>query len=307
MIEKNIEKKSKSESQKKIKDTSILLAFLVIPTHLKSLIPLCKSLKSVIFDFFLLQFSVKFKLRKIPIVNVNELLDNRIPFRPDKTDTYLDFIHFWIRPLSFIIERFGVKKAVPHCARFMDCIYTAYSQAAKIYKYKMSTTPRPHHGGNKNLKTIHRLDPHYLCVPSLHIAVVTLTYIFFDDVFKKENIPETERKVLTSELYSGAIEIAETVLYVKQHSVNCIPAALYMMIYLLNEKGITTFNIEEAVKFINDLFITAKDVTPLDRIQINTHIQYMFDRLILEGCNENDWTIPIKRWLSMQETESNSK
>jgi len=80
-----------------------------------------------------------------------------------------------------------------------------------------------------------------------------------------------------------------------------------MMIYLLNEKGITTFNIEEAVKFINDLFITAKDVTPLDRIQINTHIQYMFDRLILEGCNENDWTIPIKRWLSMQETESNSK
>ncbi len=285
---------------RRIKDLGIFPPYLVIPTHWQTLKPLLRFLRTVLFDFFLLQYGVKFKLRKMEIIHVDDPLDDKIPYRPDKSDTYLDFIHFWIRPLTLIIKRFGVKRALPHCARFMSAIQMTYAEAARVYKFKMSTTKRPHHNGNKNMKMIHSVDPHYLCVPSLHIAVVTLTYCFFDDVFFQERLPEEEHARYSMELYEGAVEIAETVLYVKQHSVNCIPAALYMMLHLQNK----TFDIEKGVKFINDLFVTAEDVPLEDKKLISTHVHYMFERLLLEGCNEEDWTVPVKRWLVMQKEKS---
>lgn len=64
-----------------------------------------------------------------------------IPFRPDAGDTYLDFINFWIRPLNFTILRTdGLEFA---SCLLMDAIGTAYSEAARVYKVCMSTTPRP--------------------------------------------------------------------------------------------------------------------------------------------------------------------
>lgn len=296
------EKRKQKLAGKQIKDLGILPPYLVIPTHWCTLKPLVKFLRTVLLDFFLLQYSVKLRLRKIEIIQVGDPLDDKIPYRPDKSDTYLDFIHFWIRPLTLVIKRFGVKRALPHLSRFMSVIQQAYAEAARVYKFKMSTTIRPPHNGNKNMKTIHRVDPHYLCVPSLHIAVVTLTYCFFDDVFQQEHLSPDEHERYTKELYDGAVEIAETVLYVKQHSVNCIPAALYMMLHILPD----TFDIEKGVRFINDLFLNAPDVTPNDRQEIAAHVHYMFERLLLEGLNEDDWTIPVKRWLLMRK-EQNTK
>lgn len=287
------ERRKRNINGKDIKQISILPAYLIVPTHWQSLKPLCKFLHTVLVDFFFLQYSVKLKLKKIEIISVGDDLDEKIPFRPDKSDIYLDFINYWIRPLSFIIKRLGVKRAVPHCARFIKALQQLYAEAARVYRFRMSTTKRPNHGGNKNMKIIHRVDPHYLCVPSLHIAIVTLTYTFFDEVFQKENLPQDEYNRYTQELYHGALEIAETVLYVKQHSVNCIPAALYMMLHLQSE----IFSIDKAVKFINDLFTDAPDVLPEDKTKINSHIHYMFERLLLESCNEDDWTIPVIRWL----------
>lgn len=278
----------------------ILPPYLVIPTRWRTLKPLCRFLRTVLLDFFLLQYSEKLRLRRIPVVHVGDPLDEKIPYRPDKSDTYLDFIHFWIRPLAFIIRRFGVRRALPHCACFMSAIQQAYAEAARVYRFRMSTTVRPPHGGNRNMRTIHRIDPHYLCVPSLHVAIVTLTWCFFDGVFRRENLPEDERSRRSAELYDGAVEIAEAVLYVKQHSVNCVPAALYMMTHLQDGN----FGIEQATRFINDLLAKADDVPPDDKRQIAEHIHYMFERLILEGCNEDDWAVPVKRWLLMQEEKS---
>ena len=293
-----IEMKQKNKFETvRIKDSGIFLSYLIVIFHWSTLKILLKYLKTVLSDFFFLQYTVKLKLRNIPVVFVGNPLDDKIPYRPDKSDTYLDFIHFWIRPLSFIIKRFGVKRSLSYCAGFLSAIEDAYSQASKIYRFRMSTTTRPNHNNNKNMKIIHRVDPHYLCVPSLHIAVVTLTYTFFDDVFKKEGLSEEERKIYSKELYDGAIEIAETVLYVKQHSVNCIPAALYMMLQLQKE----IFSIEKGVSFINNLFAKATDLSESDRNSVLNYIHYMFERLILEGCNEDDWTVPIKRWLLLQE------
>lgn len=281
---------------KTFKDLGILLPYLVIPTHLSTLKPLCRYLWTVITDFFLLQFSVKFNWRQIDVALVESPIDAEVPFRPDKSDIYLNFIHFWIEPLTFILKRFGIKRALPHCAEFMKAIGQAYSEAARIYRFRMSTTHRPPPGNNKNLKTIHRLDPHFLCVPSLHIAIIVLTCTFFPAVFKAEGMADDEYQSRTGELYRNGREIAESVLYLKQHSVNCIPAALYMMLHL--QSGL--FSIEQAVSFINSLFTDADDVTPQGKNKISDHIHYMFDRLVLEGCNEDDWTIPVKRWLINQ-------
>ncbi|AEE16021.1 hypothetical protein [Treponema brennaborense] len=278
---------------KQIRDLGVAWPYLVIPTHLTTLKPLCRYLHTVIHDFFLLQFNVKFGFKKIEVIPVDHPLDDEIPFDPEKSDTYLDFIHFWIRPLTLIIKRFGVKRALPHCARFMQALYQAYREAARMYKFRMSTTARPPAGDNKNLKTIHLLDPHFLCVPSLHISVVILTFSFFADVFNRERLPEDEARRYNEELYRGAVEIAETVLYLKQHSVNCIPAAVYMMIHLQP----ALFSIEQATAFIDTLFNGADDVSAAAKKRITEHIHYMLDRLILEGCAEDDWLVPVQRWI----------
>jgi hypothetical protein len=97
----------------------------------------------------------------------------------------------------------------------------------------------------------------------------------------------------TSELYDGAVEITETVLYVKQHSVNCIPAALYMCLFVLQDQ----FSIPDSVRFIDSLFVDSTDIKPEDIKAIQGHILFLFEQLLLEGSIEDDWTEPVKRWI----------
>lgn len=281
---------------KTLKEMGIFWPYLIIPTHRLTFKPLVFFLRTVIMDFFFIQFRVKWGWKKIPIVQVSSSIDDFVPYRPEVSDTYLDFINFWIRPLNFIILRLGRKRVLPYLAGFVALIGTAYAEASRVYRFRMSTTIRPPAGNNKNMKTIHRVDPHLHCVPSLHIAVIVLTYCFFTDVFRQANLSQEEQAMYAEELWQGAVEIGETVLYVKQHSVNCIPAALYMMTHLLKEQ----FTIQRATEFIDCLFTTASDIAPQHRQEIQDHIHYMFDRLVLEGCNEEDWTIPVMRWLATQ-------
>lgn len=285
---------------KAIKEVGIFWPYILIPIHIITLKPLFFYLKTVITEFFLLQFKVKWGWKKISVVQVSDVIDTEIPFLPEKSDIYLDFINFWIRSLNFTVLRLGRKKALPHLASFMAAIGTAYHEAARVYKITMSTTPRPVAGNHKNMKTIHRLDPHLLCVPSLHVGVVVLTHTFFTHVFRKEGLSQEEQEQYSKELWDGAVEITETVLYVKQHSVNCIPAALYMMTHLLKDQ----FTIQDATNFIDCLFVDSSHIPAQQGQTIRNHIHYMYDRLLLEGCNEEDWIVPVLRWLMTQPVTS---
>lgn len=287
-------------SGKAIKDVGIFWPYILIPIHIITLKPLLFYLKTVITEFFLLQFKVKWGRRKATIALVSDSIDGDIPYLPEKSDIYLDFINFWIRSLNFTVLRLGRQKALPHLAKFMAALGTTYHEAERIYKRRMSTTPRPPAGNNKNMKTIHRLDPHLLCVPSLHVGVVVLTYSFFTDVFRQEGLSQEEQEQYSKELWDGAVEITETVLYVKQHSVNCIPAALYMMTHLLKDQ----FTIQDATNFIDCLFVDSSHIPALQGQTIRNHIHYMYDRLLLEGCNEEDWIVPVLRWLMTQPVTS---
>jgi hypothetical protein len=252
---------------------------------------------TVIKDFFFLQFSAKWGWRRIPVVSVDHPLDSRVPFRPELADLYLDFINFWIRSLSMMLTRLGTKRALPHVARFFRHLTVAYSEAARMYRFRMSTTVRPP-CDDLRIRQIRGADPHLLCVPSLHVAIVILTFAFYRDLFQKEapafqaaNVPPGDLARYESELRRGAVCIIETVLYVKQHSVNCIPAALYMLCRVFPD----LVTIADAVSVINSLFADAPDVSTPG--EITAHINFQFERLLLEGYYSDDWTAPVKRWI----------
>jgi len=290
---------AKSSAEKKepamrpIDSYGAFLPYLIIPFRLKSAKVLFRFLRTVVRDFFWLQFSVKWRFKTIPVLDVSHPLDELIPFTPDKVKIYLNFTNFWIRPMTLLFRRLGVKKALPYCIEYLSLIETAYANAAKVYRFCMTTTKRPDYKTDAAFKMIHAFDPHLLCVPSLHVAIVILSSVYYADVFKNDDFTEEERKTYTAELREGARRIIESVLYVKQHSVNCIPAAMYMMLYVLKNR----FTISTGIDIINSLFADDETLSDTDKKKISAHIHFMFERLLLEGANENDWTVPVKRWL----------
>jgi len=296
------QKRIQKVSGKKMSSFKVAICYLVLPFRLNSLPTVIKMLFVIINKFFLIQFLVKFHIMKIPVTHVDHALDKKVPFEPKRVDVYLDFINFWIRPLAMLIHRFGSFNGIPLCAEFMRYITLTYSQAARMYRCNMTTTNRPDYEETAAFRQIHKADPHLLCVPSLHIAIVCLVFSFYRMIFERENFTDEEKTQWNKELYDHAIKIAETVLYVKQHSVNCIPAALYMMTKITPELFTTT----DAFNFINSLFLDAPQkshVSKEDRDKIIEHIQFTYERFLLEGAAEDDWFNPVLRWVRSYKAE----
>ena len=247
---------------------------------------------SVIGKFFAPLYLRKIKLIRWPVKHVDHELDEKVPFRADTVKCYMDFINIWIRPLNMLLHRYGWLQGSRHCAEVMRYLIKTYTYALKIYRHCMTTTYRTP-CDQKQVKKLRAADPHYCCVPSLHISIVCLCFSFYKMLFDRENFTFMEKQRWNWELYSRAVEIGETVLYLKQHSVNCIPAALYMLTRLAPE----LFTPSDAVRFVNDLFQKAEDVTEKDKGEIRSHIIFMYERFLLEGTTEDDWTLPITRWL----------
>ncbi len=295
-------KKPTGRGLRKVKDKSLtdfnpLFVYFTLPFCPASSGPVFSLIHTIVWKFFLAQYFKKLGLRRTPLKHVDHLLDTKVPFHSEYVYIYFDFVNFWIRPLCMMEKRYGVLNGSKLCAEFLNYITLAYREAYRMYRQSMTTTVRPKCRDNGMISTIQRGDPHYMCVPSLHIAVVSLGFSFYRMIFKREQFPTDDSDRWGSELYARAVEIAETVLYVKQHSVNCIPAALYMMTRITPE----LFNIQDAVDFINSLFRQSQDIAEADKEAIREHIQFMFERLVLEGTTEEDWTVPVMHWLSTYE------
>jgi hypothetical protein len=275
-----------------LRNVSIAPAFLRALTRKRTIGLLRSYLGTVMRDFFFLQFGEKFGFEKIDVINVDHPLDAVIPFEPERVSVYLDFVAFWIRPLGFIGKRFGKEAELEYMARFLAILERCYSEAAKVYRFRMTTTERPKYYKGRFL-TIHLFDPHYLCVPSLHIIVVVLAYTFYRKAFAELGMKADEAEALGEELLGGAIGIAETVLYIKQHSVNCIPAALYAMTRITPE-DVTPI---EVSAFVGRLFADSPTIAAEDAERVRMHIMNLYEQLLLEGCYESDWIAPVQRWL----------
>ena len=279
---------------------SALKAFSVPETRAASLRCFSKAFR----NFFLFQFKAALFPGRIPVRSVDHPLDGDIPFEPGRIAVYLDFVPFWIRAVGYLMDHFG-RDTHKEAAAFIDSMGELYTYAARVYGQNLSTTRRPRYLARPRFLLIHAADPHLLCVPSLHVMVVVRAYTHFRDILRRME-KETGQKVpwaesMEEELRNGALEITETILFVKQHSVNCIPAALYAM----TSFDRNLFGPEEAEAFVGDLFAKPGTIPETTGEAIREHIKSLYRRLLAEGEAASDWTQPILAFLSEQPLSSN--
>jgi hypothetical protein len=246
---------------------------------------------SIFFNFFFRQYRAALLPGRVPVTRVDHQLDVKIPFSPPLVGVYLDFVGFWVRMLSFLLRKFR-RRAYAPARDFIGSMGKLYAFAAEIYSKNLSTTRRPFYIACPRFFLIHLTDPHLMCVPSLHVMVVIRTYTKFRsmlrDMNEEEGLPER-----IEELRQGSLAITEAVLYVKQHSVNCIPAAMYAMTCF--DRGL--FPPEEAERFASDLFRGARQPAEGDLERIREHITGLYRRFLDEGEKAAHWTEPILNFL----------
>jgi hypothetical protein len=241
----------------------------------------------------------------IPVSRAEHILDERIPFNPQFINIYLDFVAFWIRIAGFLCFRYG-KEGIKMAGEFIDSITELYHFAFRIYEKNLSTTARPGYIRNIRFALIHLFDPHLMCIPSLHVMIVIQSYTRFRFYVRTMGEEELLRP-LTDKVFKGAIVITEAVLYIKQHSINCIAAALYVM----NRFESSFFTTADAEAFVYGLFRTkeAPDIpveyAPFykgDLIQsgdipwLREHIMSLY-RFFLESAQGDNWETPILEFL----------
>jgi len=269
-----------------------------------------KSVPSIFFNFFLRQYHAAFLKGRIPVSQVDHELDKKIPFVPSWVTIYIDFVHFWIRMLTFFLRRFR-RKAYKPIRDFIYSMGDLYAYAAQVYKRNMSTTKRPFYIARPRFFVIHLLDPHLMCIPSLHVMVVIHTYLQFIEISKKLGKADVFKEQI-EEMKHGALAISQAILFVKQHSVNCLPAALYGMTCF--SPGV--FPPEEAEKFTALLFSAPPDkstqlpgcrvhpaasprtiISSEDQKEIKSHILTLYYRFLEEGKTAKNWYDPILKFL----------
>ena len=245
---------------------------------------------SIFRNFFFLQYRAAFLPGFIPVSRVDHSLDGRIPFMPGKVNIYLDFVAFWVRSLGFLLRKCG-RRALEPARSFLETMGGLYTRAAEVYRKNLSTTNRPFYISHPRFLLIHAVDPHLMCIPSLHVMIVIRTYTLFADII--ETLGEKTRFAFqAAELRRGALAITEAVLYVKQHSVNCISAAMYAMTMF----DPRLFPPDEAERFVSALFREAKAPDKEDAAAIRSHILSLYRRFLAEG-DESQWQKPLLDFL----------
>lgn len=190
-------------------------------------LPAIRCIGSIFYNFFFRQYLAAWLPGRVPVSSVDHPLDKKIPFVPAWVTIYLDFVFFWIRMLAFLLHRYG--RASHYAVKeFINSMNRLYAFAAETYRRNFSTTRRPFYIARPRFFLIHLVDPHLMCIPSLHVMVVVHTWLHFSAILRSLGEDDTCAAQI-EEMKQGALAISRAILYVKQHSVNCISAALYAL------------------------------------------------------------------------------
>jgi hypothetical protein len=279
-----------------------------------------RCISSILFNFFFKQYRAAWLPGRVPVSNVDHPLDLKIPFTPSWVTIYLDFVTFWIRMLSFLLRNYG-RRVYSKAREFITSIGELYAYAAEVYQKNFSTTDRPFYIARPRFFVIHLVDPHLMCVPSLHVMVVIRTYTWFAATLR--SLSEAEHcSAQVNEMKQGALAITQAILFVKQHSVNCIAASLYAMTCF--DRGL--FPPEEAEAFTELLFgdpppsafeplnrpsknyrlrpcsAPRTKLPAADTAEIKAHIIGLYRRFLAERGSDpaHNWTYPLLRFLKNQ-------
>jgi hypothetical protein len=280
-----------------------------------------RCLASIFYNFFFCQYRAALFLRerrsrtggkvrgKIPVSPVDHELDKKIPFNPDWIAVYLDFAAFWIRMLGFLLKRYR-ERAEPGAGDFLDSMGRLYAFAGQVYGKNLSTTKRPFYIRRPRFLLIHAFDPHLMCVPSLHVMVVIFTYTRFASLLASlEGAGAGDGKIAAriNGVKRRAQDITEAILYVKQHSVNCVAAAMYAMTRFDGK----LFPREEAEDFLSGLFNSERRDSPVsggggalnaeDGAEIRNYIGGLYSHFLAEGTPS--WEKPLLDFLLVDRAE----
>jgi hypothetical protein len=254
-----------------------------------------KCIASIFRNFFFLQYKAVLFPGRIPVTSVDHPLDARVPFIPRWVDVYLDFVAFWIRILGFLLSRYG-RRALAPVKDFLDSMNRLYRFSAEVYAKNMSTTRRPYYIARPRFFLIHLTDPHLMCIPSLHVMVMILSYTRFRQILRSlDDAASQEARI--DEINTGAALITEAILYVKQHSVNCVSAAMYAM----SRFDPALFPRSEAEVFVARLFAPRPGLPGIgaaDGLVIRDHIIALYRHFMDESpASGAPWEEPLLRFL----------
>lgn len=278
---------------KPFKNYSSTWTFSVLPFH-----PLTRKNAWALLDsawkyFCVLQHKQKFHITNLPIVYVDHPLDKTIPFVPSNIRIYMDFVNFFCRIIKMFVSRLK-KDGYILSAKILEFIRKLYIDAAAVYTHSLSTTRRPFYLGKPKFFMVHFLDPHYLCVPSLHVAIVAGLWAKVRELLSETELSDEEKKSILDEIYTGSVAITESVLLVKQHSINCVAGALYML-SASNPEGF--FKKEDVENFVRRLFENDSYVAESDKEKIRNHIISMYNDLLGKKNSQTEWQKPLHDWL----------
>lgn len=220
--------KLKSGKINRIQQASVVKAFVLLLKFQEIRKPGLRLLKTIWTDFFFPQFLSRFRLRKRRIIPVDHPLDNKIPFSPSHVKDYMYFTHLWIKSLVFLYHEFNTA-AISYIASFLNDLSRLYINAFQIHNVYQTTTKRPRFSGGPYFYLIRLTDPHLHCLPSLHVMIAGFNFFRIIDILKKFTESSNEYEQEKEYLFSMIIKIINSVLFIKQHSVNCIPSGLLML------------------------------------------------------------------------------
>jgi hypothetical protein len=308
----------KMKSSASVYDVSPLYTFLKSMSVSSLRHAAIRCIYSIIFNFFFRQYRSAWLPGRVPVSRVDHPLDLKIPFVPSWVTIYLDFVTFWIRILGFLLRRYG-RKAYDGVREFITSMGALYAHAAEVYQKSLSTTERPFYIARPRFFLIHLADPHLMCIPSLHVMVVIRTYTKFAAMLRLLNEAE-HCSTQINEIKQGALAITQAILFVKQHSVNCIAASFYAMTRFDGK----LFPPEEAEAFTELLFgdpppfyfesrqgrlpknyrlrpcAAPKTKLPAaDVAEIKAHILSLYRRFLAEGNStpSRDWIDPLLNFM----------
>jgi hypothetical protein len=248
-----------------------------------------KCIGSMFYHFFFCQYRAALLPGRIPVSPVDHALDAKIPFTPSWVAVYLDFVAFWVRILSFLFRVYR-RRAHKNISAFLESIGRLYAFAGEVYRKNLSTTKRPFYISRPRFLLIHAVDPHLMCIPSLHVMVVIRAYTNFRKIIRDMG-DDARFARQVQEINTGALAITEAILFVKQHSVNCVAAAMYAMTCFEEE----LFPPHEAELFASRLFI--QSLPPGDGETIRRYIINLYREFLSEKANSKNWVDPLVNFL----------
>jgi hypothetical protein len=263
-----------------LRGSTLYLVFVVLGSP-RLLWVLFSFLGTVFRRFFFDQFVYRFRLRarsgnKPELRNVEHPLDATIPVRFETISVYLTFIQLWISAISYLRRCLGPSFNADFID-FLTGLRQCYRDASSVYSHCLTTTTRPAQAPGLRFAFVYAVDPHLFCVPSLHVLVVCYTYKKLEGLLRTRDDLELFRQELAA-VKARALEITESILYVRQHSVNCIPTALSMLSVIL-----PSYDETEAKAFLAELFKHDDDISEARRNDALSYMLGLYDRVAGNG------------------------